>query len=180
MSATIVALLAIKLYPAQIIKNLQGEDKPKHVLHAKTASPSQAPSHEESPQPESSPPTFISIPSVNISLPVSPGLVVDNQWTLFDTRVSWLSTSELPGKGNVILYGHNRINVLANLEKVALGSEINVKTKERTYTYVVSEKRKITPEDIDAILSPKDQLTIYTCNGNFDEKRLVVIAYPKV
>lgn len=174
MSATIVALLAIKFYPSQIIKNLQGEEKEKRIQSARTIDATQTSS------PESSQPTYITIPSVSINLPVSPGQIVDNQWTLYDTRVSWLSTSQTPGKGNVILYGHNRVNILANLEKVTIGSEISVKTKEKKYTYIISEKRKVTPEDIDAILSPKDQLTIYTCNGNFDEKRLVVIAYPKV
>lgn len=178
MSAIIVALLAIKLYPTSFVRHLKGEDKPKPVLSTRTAKPSQLPS--ASPQPQSSPPIFISIPSVSISLPVSPGQIVNNVWTLYDTRVSWLSTSEPPGKGNVILYGHNRLNVLANLEKVTVGSEINVKTKEKTFTYIVSEKRKVTPQDLEAIISPKDQLTIYTCNGNFDEKRLIVIAYPKV
>ncbi|MDZ4209943.1 MAG: sortase, partial [Candidatus Curtissbacteria bacterium] len=150
------------------------EEKEKRIQSARTIDATQTSS------PESSQPTYITIPSVSINLPVSPGQIVDNQWTLYDTRVSWLSTSQTPGKGNVILYGHNRVNILANLEKVTIGSEISVKTKEKKYTYIISEKRKVTPEDIDAILSPKDQLTIYTCNGNFDEKRLVVIAYPKV
>jgi len=181
MSATIIALLAIKIYPTKIVKNLLGEDKQKQTLAAKIAKPSPVSQNSEntSAQQELSPPTFISIPSVNINLPISPGQIVDNVWTLSDTRISWLSTSEVPGSGNVILYGHNRTNVLGNLANISVGAEINVKTKDKVYTYLVSEKRKVTPQDVDSIISPRDQLTVYTCDGNFDEKRLIVIAYPK-
>ena len=35
------------------------------------------------------------------------------------------------------------------------------------------------PEDVEAILSEDNQLTLYTCEGSFDQKRLVVYADPK-
>lgn len=129
---------------------------------------------------KSSPPVAITIPSLALDLSISPGIVQNNQWTLYDDRISWLATSEPPGSGkNVILYGHNRPLLFGSLDKLQIGEEIIVKNSEETFTYVVSEMRKVLPEEVDVIISPKNQLTLYTCDGSFDERRLIVIAYPK-
>ena len=128
-----------------------------------------------------SPPTSIVIPTLDLDLPVAPGIVKNNQWTLYDDKISWLATSEAPGSGkNVILYGHNRPLLFGKLDSLQIGEEIIVIGKGGVaFTYTVAQRRKILPEDIDVIISPKNQLTLYTCEGSFDEKRLVVIAYPK-
>lgn len=123
-------------------------------------------------------PSSISIPSLDLVLPVDAGVVADNSWTLFDDRISWLSTSAEPGEGNVILYAHNRPQLFGGLHDVLLGDRIVVEHEGWEYAYAVIEVRRVSPQDTDVILASRDQLTLYTCDGSFDQKRLVVIARP--
>ena len=170
MTAAIIGLLVIKFYPSKEVKHVKSTRSNPHVT---LASPSPTPAV------QAFPPRVISIPAVDINLIVSPGKIVNNQWTLYDDKVSWLATSQTPGHGNVILYGHNRPNVLGNLSKVQIGQEIIIETRGQKYVYQIAEKRKVLPNEVDVIVSDKNQLTLYTCDGSFDQRRLVVIAYPK-
>lgn len=123
-------------------------------------------------------PSSISIPTLGLELPVAAGVVKENQWTLFEDKASWLSTSEEPGFGNIIIYAHNRPNLFGNLDDILVGDEIVLAHQGKPHFYKVNEVRKVTPDDIGAVLSSKNRLTLYTCDGAFDQKRLVVIAEP--
>lgn len=167
LSAALVSLLAIRIYP-------------KDLLHPKKPNPTPPPialSNENSKI--VTPPNLIFIPSLEISLPIAPGVISNNQWTLYDDKVSWLSTSNTPGDGNVILYAHNRQSLFGPLDKLEEGAIIEVfSASGEKYSYQVREKREVLPNDLEAILSSEDQLTLYTCEGSFDEKRLIVKAFP--
>lgn len=166
MSAAILGLLVVRLYPSSFVKSfIPQEPNP--------LPPQQTLASEISP-----PPSFISIPNLNLNLAVAPGIVKDNKWTLYDDKVSWLTTSETPDRGNVIVYGHNRANIFGTLTELQTGDEIIITAGDRTTRYQVSQKRQVKPEDVTAIISDKRQLTLYTCDGTFDQKRLVVISYP--
>lgn len=167
LSAAIVALLVIRLYPTKTIKYLRGDINPTPVV---ASVGSQAELH---------PPSAIFIPSITLNLQVAPGIVQNNKWTLYDDKISWLSTSEPPGHGNVILYGHNRKGLFADLDRLEVGEEIMVESDSKNYVYQVSESRRVRPDEVDVIISDKNQLTLYTCDGSFDERRLVLFAYPK-
>ncbi|MBI3485609.1 sortase [Candidatus Daviesbacteria bacterium] len=125
------------------------------------------------------PPTQITIPSLDIKLPIAQAQISGNSWTLYNDKVSWLTTSKLPGFGNVILYAHNRRHLFGPLKNIEVGEQIIVEQEGKNYTYLVSEKRKVLPDNVEAILSSRDQLTLYTCDGSFDQRRLVVIALPQ-
>lgn len=103
-------------------------------------------------------------------------LVHDNQWDMFDHAVAWLSTSAVPGEGNVILYAHNRKGLWRDLSRVRPGDTVEVQQDTRWVAYVVTESRTVTPTDVEAVLSDANQLTLYTCEGSFDQKRRVVYA----
>ena len=171
MFAAMIGLLAIRLYPSDLIKKLKPEhlNPPQEQVSAAVA------------EKRASPPKRIAIPTLDLDLPVAPGIVKNNQWTLYDDKISWLATSEPPGSGkNVILYGHNRPPLFGKLTNLQIGEEITVVDNNGVvFTYTVAQRRKVLPEDINVIISPKNQLTLYTCEGSFDEKRLIVIAYPK-
>lgn len=124
------------------------------------------------------PPTKITIPAINLDLPVAPGVIVENKWTLFLDKISWLSTSSRIGEGNTILYGHNRVGLFEGLKKLNIGDEIMVTQDSKIYKFKVSQQRKVLPTDVEAILSSKNQLTLYTCDGSFDQRRLIVVAMP--
>lgn len=125
-------------------------------------------------------PTSISIPKLDLNISVAPGIIENDKWTLYDDKISWLSTSDVPGKGNVILYGHNRKKLFGSLDKLSVGDEIVVEHEGDLYKYEVNLIKKVDPTDVEAIVSAQDQLTLYTCDGAFDQKRLVVIAKPQL
>ncbi len=122
------------------------------------------------------PPTAIRIDKLDKFLPISAALVHDNEWDIFDNQVSWLSTSAVPGEGNVILYAHDGPEMFGDLNELEEGDVIEVLQNDVWRSYVVSESRSVAPSDIEAILSEDNQLTLYTCEGSFDQKRLVVYA----
>ncbi len=124
------------------------------------------------------PPTEIKIENIKIDLSVSAGLVDGNTWDLYDDKIAWLATSAVPGEGNVILYGHDRRGLFGDLYKLKVGDVVEVKKANSWFKYKVSEVRRVLPTDVTSILSDKNRLTMYTCDGTFDQKRLVVYADP--
>lgn len=171
-TATLIALFAVKLYPKDLLK-----PKPVHaqVLIRPIPSKTTVGARLES----VTPPTKLSINSIDLSLTIAPAQILNNEWELFDDKVSWLSSSQTVGNGNVILYAHNRVGLFGGLHAASIGDEIHIEQNGKIYTYIISEKRKVVPQDIDAVLSDSNRLTLYTCEGIFDEKRLVIIAKPK-
>lgn len=123
-------------------------------------------------------PEKISFPSLNHTLPVASASIVAGEWTLFPDQASWLSTSAPLTAGNTIIYAHNRVGLFGDLKKLAIGDEIVVSSGGKEFRYQVTELRKVLPDEVNAILSDENQLTLYTCDGRFDEKRLVVVAKP--
>lgn len=109
---------------------------------------------------------------------VAEARIENNQWTLYDDKVSWLSTSAQPSDGNVIIYAHNRKNLFGSLAKVSIGDDIFLEHLGKTFSYTVKEKNRVLPTSIDSVVSNENRLTLYTCDGAFDQKRLVIVAIP--
>lgn len=169
MTAFIVSFLISKAYPSSVIKIFKNRESPNISQVEKAAILA-----------EKIYPAAINIDSLSLSLTISPGIIKDNRWTLFDDKVSWLSTSGDLNQGNIILYAHNKPNLFGDLTQLEIGDEIIVVGSGRKQAYTVREKRKVLPSDVEAVISDKNELTLYTCNGSFDEKRLIVKADPKV
>ncbi|HWA52072.1 MAG TPA: sortase [Patescibacteria group bacterium] len=120
-------------------------------------------------------PTDIKISKINLDLAISPAILKGNEWQLFDDRVAWLSSSALPGKGNTIMYAHDRVGLFANLKNLKPGDEIDIYTN-KWIIYKVTQVHAVLPTDVNAVLGTQNRLTLYTCDGSFDQKRLVVYA----
>lgn len=121
------------------------------------------------------------IPSLEKTLSVFPARISHNVWETTDKGVSYLITSASPGeKGNAIFYGHNFTNLLGDLKDITIGSMIMIEeTDGSTKHFTVTDKKIVDPTDISIIKETNDsQLTLYTCTGFLDSKRLVVIAKP--
>ncbi|OGK15516.1 hypothetical protein A2774_04470 [Candidatus Roizmanbacteria bacterium RIFCSPHIGHO2_01_FULL_39_12c] len=127
-------------------------------------------------------PVRITIPDAEIELPIYPAKVEKNKWESTTQGVSWFAASAIPGeRGNSILYGHNWTNLLGNLAKVKVNQSIKIKFEDnKEKEFKVEKIAVVSPRDV-RILNPTDdrRLTLYTCIGLFDGKRLVVIASPK-
>jgi len=123
-------------------------------------------------------PERLIIKDLGINLPIVPTQISNNQWGLTDSGVSYLATSPLPGnQGNSVLYGHNWKSILGNLQKVKVGDTIDVVYKDGSKEFVVMYIQIVSPQDI-SVLDPTEdsRITLFTCTGFLDSKRLVVSA----
>lgn len=125
------------------------------------------------------PPTRIRIPKLEANLTIKSATVSGNTWDMFDDAIAWLSTSSVPGQGNVILYGHNRKHLFGNLYTLKTGDLIEVEQNGAWLQYTVTESKAVSPKDVVSILSDQNRLTLYTCEGSFDQKRRVLYAQPQ-
>ncbi len=126
-------------------------------------------------------PVSIKIPSVQLSLDVSEGAIVDGVWQISKSGASHLNVSANPGEGgNTVIYGHNKNSLFGPIRWLEKGAEIELTDENgNKFKYVVSETVEVSPDKIDYVLPKNEEiLTLYTCTGLFDSKRFIVIAKP--
>ena len=126
-------------------------------------------------------PTSIAFPDKNYQLSILPTSIRDGKWGLHRETANFLLSSSAPGQlGNIIIYGHNTQKVFAILNNLIVGDSIILKTESnQEYSYSVSEILTVIPDQTE-VLAPTDHevLTLYTCTGLLDQKRLIVKALP--
>jgi LPXTG-site transpeptidase (sortase) family protein len=127
-------------------------------------------------------PKRILVKSLNIDLPIIEATIENNKWTTTNKGVSYLVDSPVPGlKGNSILYGHNWNNLLGNLKYAHPGEIIEIAYSDGTIKqFSINTMGVVTPNETHVLLPSKDvRITLYTCTGFLDTKRLVVTALLK-
>jgi len=128
---------------------------------------------------ESRQPVGIKISSLKIELPVVPTKIENNKWEASTKGVSYLDSSVIPGeKGNSILYSHNWPNLLGNLNKIKTGDNITIFYSDNSqHSFEVEYLSVVKPGDTSILKNSTDnRITLYTCTGFLDSKRLVVVA----
>lgn len=125
-------------------------------------------------------PTNIEIPRVRVNLSITPGLISDKGvWQISDTGASFLNSSAFPGaNSNVVIYGHNKTNLLGPLRWIKPGDTIIIQTEDgKSWKYQVQETLTVSPDEISVVMpTEKEVLTVYTCTGFLDSQRFVVRA----
>jgi sortase A len=126
-------------------------------------------------------PTRILIPKVDIDLPVVEAKVVNGYWELSENSASHGEGSGFPGeKNNDVIFAHAREGLFYNLKDAKVGDIVYVFTKESWYRYKINKITSVYPNQIQVIKPTKNEtLTLYTCTGFMDEKRLIVQATPE-
>lgn len=126
-------------------------------------------------------PVRILIPHAGIDLPVVNAKVVNGYWELSDNTASYGLGSGHPGMpGNTVIFAHARQGLFYNLKDVNVGDIVYVFTKNKWYRYKVNKITAVYPNQTEVIQPTKtDTLTLYTCTGFYDEKRLIVTAIPQ-
>lgn len=123
-------------------------------------------------------PKKIIIPLLSIDLLVKPARIINGYWEVFPDSAAWGETSGYPGeKGNQVIFAHARPGLFLPLRSIKLESKIYVLSDEKWYGYRVTEIKEVYPNQLE-VISPTDDetLTLYTCSGFADAKRLIVVA----
>lgn len=124
-------------------------------------------------------PKYLNIPSLNLHLPVYTSEIKKEKWETTKDGVSFLLSSGKPGEyGNTVIYGHNWNSLLGKLDKLKPGQEIEIEMTNGTRkNYIAEFIQVITQDQIHILKTTTDnRLTIFTCTGFLDSKRLVVTA----
>ncbi len=127
------------------------------------------------------PPERIVIPTLSIDLSVVEANVVNGYWELSETTASHGVGSANPGEnGNIIVFAHAREGLFMPLRNIKTGDTVYILTKDRWHRYSVSQTQEVAPTETQ-VISPttSETLTLYTCSGFLDSKRLIVTAKPQ-
>jgi LPXTG-site transpeptidase (sortase) family protein len=125
-------------------------------------------------------PTKIIVPGLSIDLEVGEARVINGYWEVFPDKAGWGEGAGLPGEnGNQVIFAHAREELFLPLKDVEVGMKVYVTTENAWYSYRVEKIKEVFPNQIEVIKPTEDEtLTLYTCSGFNDEKRLIVIAKP--
>lgn len=126
------------------------------------------------------PPVRIIIPHVNIDFPVVEAKIVNGYWEVSENSASHGLGSANPKElGNIVIFAHARKGLFHNLKDLKEGDVIYLFTKDSWRKYIVKKIISVYPNQTETISPTKNEtLTLYTCTGFYDEKRLVVKALP--
>lgn len=124
---------------------------------------------------------LLEVPRLKAELPVIEG-TSDEQ---LEKGVGHYKSSALPGlEDQIVLSGH-RDTVFRRFGELKKGDKINLKFKNKVYTYVIDRTKIVKADDLTIIHSskPKEELVLTTCFpfnfiGNAPE-RYIIYAYPK-
>ena len=123
-------------------------------------------------------PQRIILPELSIDLTVKNSELINGYWQVFTDAAGWGEGSGLPGEpGNQVIFAHARRGLFLPLRDVEIGNKVYVLSKEKWYQYEVKEIKQVLPTQVEVIAPTEDEtLTLYTCSGFADSKRLIVIA----
>ncbi len=126
-------------------------------------------------------PTHIYIPW-KVDIAIKQHMFANNQWTIDPKYASHLFTSARPGEpGNIIIYGHNKREILGNIRALEPGHVITITTDDgQKHLYQVDNTYQVKANDTQ-YLNPTqtETLTLYTCDGFGDQQRFIVRAVPE-
>jgi LPXTG-site transpeptidase (sortase) family protein len=122
-------------------------------------------------------PTKISVPSVNIQLPVKVGSYhpEDGSWDL-DLTSAYYADASMPvnnANGATIIYGHAQATIFETLPQVQPGAEAYVQTDNGySFVYQYLSSREVPPTDVSVFTaSGPPTLVLQTCIGPYSELR---------
>lgn len=111
---------------------------------------------------------MISIPSINLQLPILEGITQEN----LSIGVGTVRPNQKLGEGNFVLLGHYMTNkglLFGGLKQVEIGDTIQISFYQEDATYVVQETKVIHQSEGQYMLDdPSDHhwLTLLTCDGS--------------
>lgn len=119
------------------------------------------------------------VPSLSLGLPIVTVPMEKGTWKVEEGVANFAEeSSPFNGDvGNSVLYGHNKSDAFKPLDQLKTGDRVYVQTSLYQFTYEVFDVSTTGPKNVE-VMKPGDkrELTLITCNGYFDEKRLIIKA----
>lgn len=118
---------------------------------------------------------YISIPNVDLSLPILRGATSEN----LNISATTVLENQIMGEGNYPIAGHRTVHadtLFSPLASVKENDEIYLTNKEYIYKYKVSSIEIVTPESIEVLDQTEEYVvvTLITCYGKKSEFRRIV------
>lgn len=123
-------------------------------------------------------PKRLLIPGVNVDVEVKKASAVNGYWEVFEDTAGWGEGSGVSGQpGNQVIFAHARENLFLPLKGVSQEMKVYVLTNAGWFSYKITEIKEVFPNEVEVIAPTEDEtLTLYTCSGFNDSKRLIVVA----
>lgn len=123
-------------------------------------------------------PKRIIIPDLAIDLIVNKAYVKNGYWEVFPDSAGWGEGSGIPGHpGNQVIFAHAKEGLFLPLHSIKVGTNIYILTEDDWYLYKTFDITEVLPSETNVIAPTEDEiLTLYTCSGFQDSKRLIVAA----
>lgn len=123
-------------------------------------------------------PLRVIIPTAGIDLPVKRAEIIRGYWEVFPDTAAWGAGSGYPGEaGNQVVFAHAREGLFLPLKDVRIDDKVYIFTKDGWFDYKITEIKDVYPNQIEVVAPTDDEtLTLYTCTGYQDSKRLIVTA----
>lgn len=124
------------------------------------------------------PPLRIIIPALDLDIAVKEAKVIKGYWEVFPDRAGFGLGSAFPDEvGNQVIFAHAKAGLFLPLRQAKSGQTVYILTKDAWFTYQIAEIKEVLPTQTEVIAPTKEQvLTLYTCSGFADSKRLIVVA----
>lgn len=120
-------------------------------------------------------PTHIKAYPVGVEVDILPATIKDGVWPVFANAAGYVTNGN-----NLIIYGHNKNEVMGPIRWIKEGAEITlIDQSGNQHKYEVIKTDIVEPDNL-SYIQKSDQkiLTVYTCIGFLDSKRFVVVAKP--
>ncbi len=124
-------------------------------------------------------PKRLVVPSIQMGLPIVSQTMQNGTWKVDEGVANFAEeTTPFNGEiGNSVLFGHNKPDAFRPIAQVKKGDLVYIQTSTYQFTYEITEISTTNSKNVD-VMKPGEghELTLITCNGFFDEKRLIIKA----
>ncbi|HLD92014.1 MAG TPA: sortase [Patescibacteria group bacterium] len=116
---------------------------------------------------------------IGVDIDIKDGVIKNGVWTIYPNNAIYLlGSSGIGDEGNIIIYGHNKDNILGPIRWIKIGAKIEIiGSDNKSYNYEVIKTDTVSSDNLEYIKPTNEEtLTLYTCTGFLDSQRFMVVA----
>ncbi len=127
-------------------------------------------------------PSELIINKLELDLPITLASIKNGVWDNPEATVAYWKDSPLPNgnRGNSVFYGHNWPNIFGKLKDLEKNDVFTIVFNNGSKRdFIVETKSVVTSDQTHILEQTKDaRVTLYTCTGFLDSRRLVIVGVP--